>query len=104
MSESLSQPFDTANEEGLGALTPPANYPAEIVEAKVNRLKSGKGEAIDISWVIDGGEYDNRYLFQKIILEHESEAAQAFGRRKFKSLLDALLIKDTVTNVGVLVG
>jgi hypothetical protein len=104
MSDTLSAPFDTENEEGLSGLVPAGKYPAQIVDAKVASLKSGKGEAVDVTWVIDGGEYDNRHLFQKIILEHESEAAQAYGRRKFKSLLDALLISGTVTSVQPLIG
>jgi uncharacterized protein DUF669 len=104
MSDALSAPFETANEEGLSGLIPAGNYPAQIVDAKVGSLKSGKGEAVDITWVLDGGEYDNRHLFQKIILEHESGPAQAYGRKKFKSLLDACLIRETVTSVTPLLG
>jgi hypothetical protein len=104
MSDTLSAPFETANEEGLSGLVPAGNYPVEIVDAKVARLKSDKGEAVNLTMVIDGGEYDGRHLFPKYILEHESEAAQAYGRKKFKSLLDAILVTGTITDVSPLIG
>ena len=104
MSDTLTTPFETENEAGVDGLIPEGRYPAEIVDAKVGSLKSGRGEAVDLTWVIEGGEYDGRHLWQKIILQHDSDAAQAFGRKKFKSLLDAVLITETLTSVKPLIG
>src|SRR5262249_6495088 len=53
----LSETFDTANEEGTPAFEPlpTGNYVASITDAQVGALKSGKGQAISLTWEIQGG-------------------------------------------------
>jgi hypothetical protein len=100
----LSEAFDTANEEGTPApeLFPTGNYVASITDARVSTLKSGRGQAITITWQIESGAYANRYVFDSVIVKHESADAMKFGRRKLKDIADACEVKDAITDLTVL--
>jgi hypothetical protein len=100
----LSIAFDTQNEEGTPPLTllPAGKYAAEIVDATVGPTKNLKGQAVTLQWRITEGDYQNRLLFHRILIEHESEDAQRFGRQKFKDVCIACGIVDPVTDLSVL--
>ncbi len=100
----LSEAFDTANEEGSPAFEPvPAGqYVASITEATAGPLKSGKGQAVMLTWQIDGGEHTGRLIFDRVIVAHESAAAMKFGRQKLKDIADACGVKDSITDLTVL--
>jgi hypothetical protein len=104
MQDFLDVPFETEKEDGSQPfeLLPPDRYTAEIVSAKAGVTKNGKGYSVNLNWGITEGEYENRTLFQSILLQHESEDAQKFGRQKFKDVLFALGIKENVTDLSVL--
>ena len=111
----LDTPFDTDTEEGTPErqLLPAGRYKAEITKATYGPTKNGKGHKIDLTAVIVGGEHDKRVQFASILMQHESEDAQRFGRQKFKDLcvacgvggqvtdLDALLYKPIMINVSI---
>jgi hypothetical protein len=95
--------FDPQTEEGSKPfeLLPKGKYAAEVVDAAIVDTKNGRGQMLKLTWVISGGEYDDRRVFQQIIVQHESEDAMNFGRRKIKDLCDACGIRERVSDVEV---
>ena len=83
LSSTLSEAFDTANEEGSPAFEPlsPGAYVASIIDAKVGPLKSGKGQAVLLQWEIQGGANQGRVIFDRVIVAHESAEAMRAGLR-----------------------
>src|SRR6516164_3449189 len=104
LSTTLDEAFNTQTEEGTPDFQPlPAgNYVATIVDAKVGPLKSGKGQAVLLQWEVQGGAYQGRLIFDRVIVAHESAEAMKFGRRKLKDIADACGIKDSITDLSVL--
>jgi hypothetical protein len=87
----LNEAFDTANEEGSPAseVLPAGHYVARITDARVGPLKSGKGQAIQLTWAIDDGAHTGRHVWDRVIVAHESAKAMEFGRRKLKDICSA---------------
>jgi hypothetical protein len=104
LSTTLDEAFNTQTEEGTPDFQPlPAgNYVATIVDAKVGPLKSGKGQAVLLQWEVQGGAYQGRLIFDRVIVAHESAEAMKFGRRKLKDIADACGVKDSITDLSVL--
>jgi len=104
LSSTLSEAFDTATEEGTPAFEPlsPGNYVASIIDAKVGPLKSGKGQAVLLQWEVRDGANQGRLIFDRVIVAHESAEAMKFGRRKLKDIADACGVKDSITDLAVL--
>src|SRR5262249_764873 len=100
----LDTAFDVEHEEGTSPLTllPAGKYKAQIVTAIVGPTKNGKGQAVSLTWTITEGEYENRLVFQNILIQHESEEAQRFGRQKFKDVCSSCGITSPVTDLDVL--
>ena len=100
----LDTAFDVEHEEGTSPLTllPAGKYKAQIVTATVGPTKNGKGQAVSLTWTITEGEYENRLVFQNILIQHESEEAQRFGRKKFKDVCSSCSITSPVTDLDVL--
>jgi Protein of unknown function (DUF669) len=101
---SLEAAFDTDTEEGTPPreLLPSGKYRAEITTATVGRTKNGKGQMVSLAWVITDGEFENRYVFQNILVQHESVDAQRFGRQKFKDVCASCGATGQVTDLDVL--
>jgi hypothetical protein len=104
MQDFLDIPFETEKEEATPpfALLPSGVYKAEIVAAQAGGTKNQKGYQVRLSWSIIEGEFEHRILFQNILLQHESEEAQRYGRQKFKDVLVALGITENVTDLSVM--
>jgi len=104
LSTLLSEVFDTTKEEGSPAYEPlPAgSYVASITEAQVGSLKTGKGQAVLLTWEIQGGAHHGRIVFDRVIVNHESEQAMKFGRRKLKDICTAVGLVGNLTDLGVL--
>jgi hypothetical protein len=100
----LDQAFDTATEEGSPDFEPlpKGSYVASITDAKVGPLKSGKGQAVQLTWEVEGDKYSGRLIFDRVIVTHESEKAQKFGRQKFKDIATACDVTGQVTDLSVL--
>ena len=100
----LDEAFDVENEEGTPPreLLPAGKYKAQIVTAIVGPTKNAKGQAISLTWTITEGEYENRLVFQNILIQHESQDAQRFGRQKFKDVCASCGITSPVTDLDVL--
>jgi hypothetical protein len=93
-----------AAEEGTQDLAPiPAGrYIAQITDAIVKSFKSGKGQAVFLTWEVIEGEHQGRVVWQHCTLSHESEKAARFGRQRFKDVCAACGIVDPVTSLDVL--
>jgi hypothetical protein len=100
----LSEAFDVATEEGSPAFEPlpVGSYVAVITDAKVGPLKSGKGQAVNLTWEVAGDKYGGRLIFDRIIVAHESAAAMKYGRRKLKDVADACGVTEQITDLSVL--
>jgi hypothetical protein len=106
LSTVLNEAFDVQNEEGSPAFEPlpPGSYVAAITDAKVGPLKSGKGQAVNITWEVDDDKYAGRLIFDRVIVEHESPAAMKFGRQRFKDIADGCGVTGQITDLSVLHG
>jgi len=104
LSTTLTEAFDTANEEGSKDFPPlpKGQYVASITKAEVGALKSGKGQAISATWEVEGGEHASRLIFDRIIVSHESADAMKFGRQKLKDIAVACGVTDQITDLSVL--
>jgi hypothetical protein len=104
MQDFLDVPFETEKEDASPAfaLLPRDRYEAEIVSAMAGLTKNGKGYSVVLNWSIIEGDFENRTLWQNILIQHESEEAQKFGRQKFKDVLIALGITEDVTDLTVM--
>jgi hypothetical protein len=104
MQDFLDVPFETEKEEASPAfeLLPQDRYEAQIASAKAGPTKNGKGYAVTLNWSITKGDYENRTVFQSILIQHESAEAQKIGRQKFKDVLVALGINEDVTDLSVM--
>jgi hypothetical protein len=100
----LDVPFDTDTEEASPAfaLLPRDVYKAEIVKATAGTTKNGKGYSVNLNWSIVEGDYENRTVFQSILIQHESEEAQKIGRQKFQDVCIALGVKGKVEDLKTL--
>jgi hypothetical protein len=103
-STTLDEAFNTDTEEGSKPIEilPVGKYVAEATNASYGELKSGKGSAVELCWTIVEGEYENRLVFQTVILQHESEKAKAIGRGMFKDICVSCGITGPVTDLSVL--
>src|SRR6516164_10241797 len=104
LSTTLDEAFNTQTEEGTPDFQPlPAGaYVASIIDAKVGPLKSGKGQAVLLQWEVQGGANQGRVIFDRVIVAHESAEAMKFGRRKLKDIAEACGVKDSITDLTVL--
>jgi hypothetical protein len=100
----LGEAFDIDTEEGLPemSLLPAGKYPAEIEDAQVSPTKNGNGQAVNLKWRIVDGEYENRIVFQSILITHTSEAAQRIGRGMFKDVCSSCGLTGKITDLEVL--
>jgi hypothetical protein len=104
MSNMLETAFDVDNEEGTPPreLLPTGKYTAEISTATVGPTKNKRGQMVNLTWTIAEGDYEKRLVFQNILIRHDSEDAQRFGRQKFKDVCEACGVTGQVTDLDVL--
>jgi hypothetical protein len=104
LSSILGDAFDTETESGspdFGPL-PKGQYVASITDAKVGQLKSGKGQAVSLTWEVEGDKYSGRLIFDRVIISHESDKAMRFGRQRFKDIATACDVTGQITDLSVL--
>jgi hypothetical protein len=101
----LEVPFETEKEEATPpfVLLPRDRYEAEIIEAKAGPTKTGLGYGVTLKWsILTEGDFKHRILTQMILLQHDNEDAQKFGRQRFKDVLVAVGIKENVEDLSVM--
>jgi hypothetical protein len=105
LTTTLSEAFNTANEQGSPEFEPlpKASYVASITDAKAGPLKSGKGQAVQLSWEVEGdSKYSGRLIFDRVIVVHENADAMRIGRQRFKDIAVACGITEQITDLSVL--
>src|SRR5262245_6906912 len=75
-STTLGVAFDVENEEGTPPITliPRGKYKAEITNATVGPTKKGNALMVNLTWTITEGDFENRLVFQSIIIQHTERA------------------------------
>jgi hypothetical protein len=103
-STELSEAFNPATEEGSPELTllPKGAYLGEIENAIIKPYKSGKGQAVNLTWSIMDEKYGGRKVWQRCTLSHESEQAMKIGRQQFKDIVDACGLVEAFTDLTLL--
>src|SRR6478672_2425366 len=102
MSTQLPEDFVPENQEGNSwDLIPDGEYVAEIVEASVTQPRNGDGYYIALTWKIADGDYQGRYIWQRVTFLHSNEQAQSIGRKALKDLCVALSVQEHVEDVEV---
>jgi hypothetical protein len=97
----LPEMFDPATQEGSKFdLLPIGVYKAQVTDASVSQPQSGDGWGVNLTWQITEGEYEGRYVWQRITFQHSSIQATNIGRRQFKDLCVATGIDEQVTDVA----
>jgi Protein of unknown function (DUF669) len=102
MTTQFPETFDPETQEGNSwELLPVDEYVAQVVEASIQRPKSGDGCYLALTWKIVGGEFEDRQLWQRITFVHSSEQAQTIGRKTLKDLCIALDVNEQVDDAEV---
>ena len=104
MTTILDEIFNIDQEQGTPEFEPlpKGNYVATITDAKVGPLKSGRGQAVQLTWEIEGGEHSKRLIWDRVIVQHDSVEAMRIGRQKLKDVCDACEAKGVLTDLTVL--
>jgi Protein of unknown function (DUF669) len=98
----LPEVFDPETQEGTHFdVLSVGPYVAQVVDASVAQPKSGDGYYIGLSWQVTEGEYEGRYVFQRITFLHSNTQAVDIGRRQFKDLCVATGVSEQVKDVEV---
>ena len=76
-------------------LVPPGRYRARIIESEMIPTKKGDGgEYLQLTWSILGGDFDDKYVWQRLNIVNKSEQAQGIAKRQLKNLMNALNVDE----------
>ena len=103
-SDQMNDPFDPATEEGTPELTiiPKGHYVARVTDAIVKPYKSGKGQAVFLTWELMDEKYEGRKVWEQYTLSHENETAMRLGRQRFKDVCDACGLSQSFKDLTLL--
>lgn len=65
-------------------------------------MKSGKGQAINLTFEVEGEKFAGRLIWDRVIVSHESERAMKFGRQKLKDIATACGVTGMITDLSVI--
>jgi Protein of unknown function (DUF669) len=96
--------FNADQEEGTKprSLIPRGTYTAEAVKVDLKTTKNGRGQIVNLDWLITEGEHAERHVFQSCLVRHDSAQAQAFGRAKLKDVCTAVGATGEITDLDIL--
>ena len=76
-------------------LVPPGRYRARIIESEMIPTKKGDGgEYLQLTWSILGGDFDDKYVWQRLNIVNKSDRAQSIAKRQLKNLMNALNVEE----------
>ena len=75
-------------------LIPPGRYPARIVASEMRTTTKGDGEYLQLTWSILGGDFDDKYVWQRLNIVNKSDRAQSIAKRQLKNLMNALNVEE----------
>jgi hypothetical protein len=98
----LPEIFDTTKEPGTTEPIPVGQYVASIFNAELKPLKSGKGQGVNLTWDIEGGDHAGRRIFDLVIIAHENADTMRIGRGKLKDICVATGVTGTLTDLSAI--
>jgi Protein of unknown function (DUF669) len=103
-SDQLSDPFDPTKEEGSPELTliPKGTYVARVADAVIKPYKTGRGQAVYLTWELMDEKYQGRKVWEQYTLSHENETAMKLGRQRFKDICDACGLTQSFRDLTLL--
>lgn len=75
-------------------LVPPGRYTARIVASEMRTTTKGDGQYLQLTWSILGGEFDDKYVWQRLNIVNKSDRAQSIAKRQLKNLMSALNVDE----------
>jgi hypothetical protein len=78
-----------ADERPARSILPEGVYEAEIIDAKYTETKAKRGMQIALTWQVVKGEHEKRWIFQNILVQHDSKDAEAIGRAMLSDICRA---------------
>ena len=69
---------------------PAGDYDVVIVESSVKPTKSGKGSYLELKFQVITGPHQNRFLWDRLNIDNESEKAQAIARGQLSAICRAV--------------
>lgn len=69
---------------------PPGEYPAMIIDSRIDPTKSGKGKTLKLLWQIIDGHFKGRKIFQNLTIQHENLQTQDIALKQLSSICIAL--------------
>ena len=75
-------------------LIPPGRYTARIVASEMRTTTKGDGEYLQLTWSILGGDFDDKYVWQRLNIVNKSDRAQSIAKRQLKNLMNALNVEE----------
>lgn len=68
---------------------PPGIYTCRVEKAEVKATNAGDGHMVKVQLRVQGGEFDNRVMFDTMLFDHPSEKAQSIGVERLSTLAKA---------------
>ena len=56
--------------------------------------KGDGGEYLQLTWSILGGDFDDKYVWQRLNIVNKSDRAQSIAKRQLKNLMNALNVEE----------
>lgn len=72
---------------------PPGEYPAMIIDSRIDPTKSGKGKTMKLLWQILDGAFKGRKVFQNLTIQHENLQTQDIALKTLSSICLAIGLK-----------
>src|SRR5262249_38766479 len=69
---------------------------------KCGALKSGNGQAVSLTWQIEEGEFEDRRIFDQLIIQHTNETAMRLGRGRLKDICAAVGATGALTDLAAI--
>lgn len=84
---------ETKENSGFDPL-PAGEYPCIVTEAKPRTNKSNTGKLLELTYVVEKGDFKGRKVWQYINFKHENKKTQDIGEGELKSLVKACGMTD----------
>lgn len=78
--------FDQVDETDNFAPIPNAEYDLRILKPELKATAAGTGQYVSINFMVAGGQFDNRMIFEKFNVANPNPAAVEIGLRVLKQL------------------
>src|SRR5271163_2514987 len=95
MSENLKKYNDPKLKPGMRNILPNGDYAAAAQKIDLTSAKTDvNSKMLLVSLVVALGEFEGRWLMDRMVLEHRNPTAVRLGKRRYKTFSDAALGRD----------